>query len=184
MTKIRPFFLLAGIVALGCSSDSTPVPNVASTGTKAAPALKAKSASSDAVAVRLQEEPFGETKEKVPITQYILSNDAGMIVSIINYGASVTSIEVPDRHGKVANVTLSFPTLEGYLGKQPYYGPICGRYANRIAKGKFALGERNINWRSTIPRTTSTAGSNRSARRSGMRSRHRLLLTKNRRGSN
>ena len=40
---------------------------------------------------------------------------------------------------KVANVVLGFPTLDGYLGKDPYFGCIVGRYANRIAKGKFKL---------------------------------------------
>jgi aldose 1-epimerase len=89
--------------------------------------------------VRIQSEPFGETKEGVPITRYLLANDRGMTVSIINYGATVTSIELPDRDKKTANVVLGFPTLDGYLGKDPYFGCIVGRFANRIAKGKFTL---------------------------------------------
>jgi aldose 1-epimerase len=88
--------------------------------------------------VRIQSEPFGESKDKYPITRYILSNDK-MAVSIIDYGATVTEIDFPDRHNKSANITLGFPSIEGYLGKQPYFGPIVGRYANRIAKGKFKL---------------------------------------------
>jgi aldose 1-epimerase len=63
-----------------------------------------------------------------------------MAVSIIDYGAAVTEIDFPDRNKKSANITLGFPTIDGYLNnKQPYFGPICGRYANRIAKGKFKL---------------------------------------------
>ena len=89
--------------------------------------------------VRIQSEPFGETKDGIPITRYLLANDHGMTVSIINYGAIVTSIELPDRNKKVANVVLGFPTLDGYLGNDPYFGCIVGRYANRIAKGKFTL---------------------------------------------
>jgi len=89
--------------------------------------------------VRVQKEPFGETPDGTPITRYLLSNDKGMTVSIIDYGAIVNSIELPDRNGKVASITLGFPTLDGYVGKDPYFGAICGRYANRIAKGKFKL---------------------------------------------
>lgn len=91
-------------------------------------------------AVRVQSEPFGETSGGARVTQYILANDRGMTVSVIYYGAVVTSIEVPDKTGKAANVVLGFPSLEGYMGKDdPYFGCICGRYANRIAKGKFKL---------------------------------------------
>jgi aldose 1-epimerase len=89
--------------------------------------------------VLIQSEPFGDSKDGQPITRYLLSNDKGMGVSIIDYGATLTELSVPDRNGKKANITLGFPSIEGYLGKQPYFGPICGRYANRIAKGKFKL---------------------------------------------
>jgi hypothetical protein len=84
--------------------------------------------------VRIQSEPFGDSKDGLPITRYLLSNDNGLAVSIIDYGASITEIDFPDRNKKSANITLGFPSVEGYLNpKQPYFGPICGRYANRIA---------------------------------------------------
>jgi aldose 1-epimerase len=57
------------------------------------------------------------------------------------YGATVVAVETPDREGKLANITLSFPTLDGYLERHPYFGSTVGRYCNRIAKGKFKIGD-------------------------------------------
>lgn len=73
------------------------------------------------------------------IVRYNLRNSHGVKVSVLNFGAIMTSVEVPDRDGKFANVTLNFPDAAGYLVNAPYFGGICGRYANRIAKGKFSL---------------------------------------------
>jgi aldose 1-epimerase len=139
MHGVRPFILLGVVAAiLGCEPGSVAT-------SKSAPPKKVAPADdgADTASVRIQSEPFGDTKEGVPITRYILANDRGMTVSIINYGATVTSIELPDREKKAANVVLGFPTLEGYLGKDPYFGCIVGRYANRIAKGKFKLNGKN-----------------------------------------
>jgi aldose 1-epimerase len=83
--------------------------------------------------------PFGTTKEGTPVNLYTLRNAKGMKVAITNYGGIVVSIEVPDRSGKLGDVVLGFDSLDGYLGKHPYFGAIVGRYANRIAKGRFTL---------------------------------------------
>ena len=61
------------------------------------------------------------------------------MIKLIDYGANVVSVEVPDRDGKFANVTLSFDKIDGYLQRHPYFGATVGRYCNRIAKGKFSL---------------------------------------------
>lgn len=133
----RPLALLGlTVVLLGCNR-TPPISKMPPVGAQAKGNRKDKAL--NPVQVNLQSEPFGETKEGVPLTRYLLSNDKGITVSIINYGAIITSIEVPDRDGKSANVTLGFPTADGYFGKDPYFGAICGRYANRIAKGKFKL---------------------------------------------
>ena len=63
-----------------------------------------------------------------------------MEVSILTYGATVQAIKVPDRDGQIGDVALGFDNLEGYLGENPYFGAIVGRYGNRIAKGKFSIG--------------------------------------------
>jgi aldose 1-epimerase len=83
--------------------------------------------------------PFGKTKDDQDVTVHTLTNLKGMKVKLISYGATLISVETPDRDGKNANVTLSFPNLDGYLQRHPYFGSSVGRYANRIAGGKFTL---------------------------------------------
>lgn len=83
--------------------------------------------------------PFGKTREGQDVTLHTLTNVKGMRVKLINYGATVISVEVPDRSGKNANVTLGFPNLDGYLQRHPFFGSTVGRYGNRIAGGKFTL---------------------------------------------
>jgi len=78
------------------------------------------------------------------VTRYTLSNAHGMSVSILDYGGIIQSLSVPDRRGHEADVTLGFANIQGYtsaayLKSNPYFGAIIGRYANRIAGGKFTL---------------------------------------------
>jgi aldose 1-epimerase len=87
----------------------------------------------------VQAEPFGKTEDGQQITKYLLTNKNGLLVSVIDYGAIVMAVNVPDRDGQFANVTLSFENLQGYEDNAPYFGAVCGRYANRIAKGKFTI---------------------------------------------
>jgi len=70
---------------------------------------------------------------------YTLTNAGGMRVKILTYGGIVQSIEVPDRQGRLGDVVLGFDSLDGYQKQSPYFGAIVGRYANRIARGKFTL---------------------------------------------
>jgi aldose 1-epimerase len=87
----------------------------------------------------ITEKPFG-TFENAAITQYTLTNPAGMQVSIINYGGTITGILTPDKNQKMGDVVLGFDSLPGYLQKgNPYFGALIGRYGNRIAKGTFVL---------------------------------------------
>ncbi|KAK6921282.1 Aldose 1-/Glucose-6-phosphate 1-epimerase [Dillenia turbinata] len=66
--------------------------------------------------------------------------NGSMEVKISNYGATITSLSIPDKHGKLADVVLGFDSLEPYLkGAAPYFGCIVGRVANRIKEGKFSL---------------------------------------------
>ena len=87
----------------------------------------------------VRKESLGKTPAGEWIEQFVLSNQNGLTVTIINFGATVTSVEVPDRDGKFANITLGFDQWDGYFNNAPYFGAICGRYANRIAKGKFQI---------------------------------------------
>jgi aldose 1-epimerase len=62
-----------------------------------------------------------------------------MKVTVITYGAAIQSLIVPDRRGRMADVTLGYPSLQGYLTKSEYFGATVGRVANRIALGRFTL---------------------------------------------
>ena len=72
---------------------------------------------------------------------YTLTNRNGLVAKITNLGGHLTELHVPDRNGQMADIVLGHSTLEPYLDHKtnPYFGSIVGRYANRIAKGKFTL---------------------------------------------
>jgi aldose 1-epimerase len=82
--------------------------------------------------------PFGSVDGK-EVDLYVLTNAKGMVVKIMNYGATITELDVPDRRGNLDDVVLGFDSLKGYLQKEPYFGAIVGRVGNRIAKGRFTL---------------------------------------------
>jgi len=73
------------------------------------------------------------------VTRFTLRNSSGMSVDVLNVGAIITAINTPDRAGNVTNVVLGFDRIEPYLGAAPYFGALVGRYANRIAGGKFSI---------------------------------------------
>ncbi|MBU3666457.1 MAG: galactose mutarotase [Chthoniobacterales bacterium] len=81
-----------------------------------------------------------EKKSFSDIREFTLENKSGMKVRITNYGAIITSVLVPDRDGKLADVVLGYDRLGDYLNAndKPYFGAIVGRYGNRIAKGRFS----------------------------------------------
>jgi aldose 1-epimerase len=78
--------------------------------------------------------PTGETVEA-----YTLANASGFSLQVITYGATVTSLRVPDRHGRLADVVLGFGDLGSYLAPHPYFGAIAGRVAGRIRGARFVL---------------------------------------------
>ena len=82
---------------------------------------------------------FGNLPDGRKVNLYQFETPKGLKVSITNYGAGITSIEMPDKQGNVDEITAGFPTLEGYLGDHPCFGVIVGRFANRIAGGKFRI---------------------------------------------
>ncbi|MEV1242717.1 aldose epimerase family protein [Nonomuraea sp. NPDC049750] len=82
---------------------------------------------------------FGTLSGGKKIDIYTLRNSNGMRVKILTYGGILQSIEVPDSRGRLADVALGFDKLSDYVKQSPYFGCITGRYANRIAKGRFTL---------------------------------------------
>jgi len=77
--------------------------------------------------------------EGEPVYHCEMSNDSGINVIIISLGGIVKGISTPDRNGKQDDIVLGFKTMDEYLGKHPYFGAIIGRYANRIARGRFRI---------------------------------------------
>ena len=87
---------------------------------------------------------FGLMPDGEKIYSFELSNEKGMKVQIINYGATITSLQIPLENGTLADVVLGFDTLDAYLESYnlpsaPYFGTTIGRYAGRINKGEFTL---------------------------------------------
>jgi len=123
MRALRFVLLLLGFVAPGVM---------------AAPAVAKKDHG-----LSIEKSGFGAV-EGTAIDRYTLSNSRGVSIAIITYGGIVQRVDVPDRRGRVANVTLGFKDIAGYTSPEyvksnPYFGALIGRYGNRIAKGSFTL---------------------------------------------
>lgn len=87
----------------------------------------------------LKGEVFGKTEDGENVEIFTLTNSTGLKARVMTWGATLVGMETPDRDGKFADITLGFDSLDGWLGKHPFFGSTAGRYANRIAKGKFTL---------------------------------------------
>ena len=87
--------------------------------------------------------PFGKLANGSRADLYVLRNGNGIEAKITNFGATVVSLLAPDRHGQFADVVLGFDDLEGYAHARKYFGATIGRFANRIAGGRFILGSNN-----------------------------------------
>jgi len=87
----------------------------------------------------LTQSPFGQTSGGAPVDCFTLTNNNGVVAKLTTYGARLVELHAPDRSGRLADVILGYDSLAGYLGKDPYFGATVGRYANRIAGGRFTL---------------------------------------------
>jgi len=99
------------------------------------PKLQAQPARPDSVTAK----PFGKTTDGKNIQLYTLTNQSGMQVALATYGGTVVQLLAPDRSGRLGDIALGFGAIEPYFTKSPYFGALIGRYANRIAKGRFTL---------------------------------------------
>ena len=89
--------------------------------------------------MKVQQESFGRTPDGREVTLYSLANANRLRARIIDYGAILVSLEVPDRDGKLIDITLGFDDLDSYIKRNPLFGAIVGRYANRIGNARFTL---------------------------------------------
>jgi aldose 1-epimerase len=93
----------------------------------------------------ISSEAFGKI-DSAEIRLYTLVNEKGMQVRIMNYGATILGVLVPDRDGNIGDVVLGYDSLAGYLQKEnPYMGALVGRYGNRIAHAQFSLDGKTFN---------------------------------------
>jgi aldose 1-epimerase len=79
------------------------------------------------------------TAHQQDVFLFKLENSAGAFVELTNYGATLVSVNVPDKNGRLGNVIIGFPTLAGYLDDACYIGSTIGRYANRVSNAQFNL---------------------------------------------
>ena len=98
------------------------------------------SASGARAADTITRKAFGQAGGQ-PISLYTLTNAHGAQVQITNFGGTITSIEVPDRRGRLGDVVLGYDTSANYIANKSgtYFGALIGRYANRIAKGHLVV---------------------------------------------
>jgi aldose 1-epimerase len=89
--------------------------------------------------MRINKDFFGKSGKEKGVYLFSLINDKGTEVKITNYGACVTSIKTVDKNGKFDDVVLGFDSLEEYEAGHPFFGVICGRYANRISSAEFSI---------------------------------------------
>jgi aldose 1-epimerase len=82
---------------------------------------------------------FGTTRDGQPVAQIVLSPGNGSSASLLTYGATLSSLVVPDKQGNFGDIVLGFDALDPYETQSPYFGAVIGRVGNRIAKGRFAL---------------------------------------------
>jgi aldose 1-epimerase len=133
MEKIRfftktLFTLMAASSMIACNDNAADATNTDN-----------KTDSANTAKASLTQQPYG-TVDGAAITQYTLTNANGMIVKLINYGATITDIITLDKNQTRGNVVLGYDSLSGYLqAGNPYFGCIVGRYGNRIANGKFTV---------------------------------------------
>lgn len=83
--------------------------------------------------------PFGTTPAGEAISLFTLRNTHGVEVRLCNYGGIIVSLRAPDRAGRLDDIVLGYDTLDAYVRHNPFFGCLVGRYANRIAQGRFTL---------------------------------------------
>jgi len=126
---VSSFILLVFIGLIACKGNKADLPEPAAIGKPA----------EGGTAVDVQKEPFGRTADGTAVDIYTLTSGKGLKARIMTYGATLVSLEVPDRAGKTGDVVLGYDGFDGYTKNSPYFGSIVGRYGNRIAKGQFSL---------------------------------------------
>jgi len=130
-TQLLPLILAISIAGLATSCTNGP--------REPSDSLSAGGSAGEVPRASLTRAEYGRLPDGTLIEVYQLQNRNGLRAKVITYGALLTEMHVPDRAGRMADVTLGFEHLQQYLDVHPYFGATVGRYANRIARGRFIL---------------------------------------------
>jgi aldose 1-epimerase len=122
--------VIAGAAAAGIAATA-----LGTTAISAAAAAGAEASSGGRKPVR---ELFGKLADGTKVHRWSLEN-GGTRLKVLSYGGIIQSLEIPDRHGRYANVSLGYDNLAAYVAGTTFFGATIGRYGNRIAKGQFTL---------------------------------------------
>ncbi|MCF6270833.1 MAG: galactose mutarotase [Melioribacteraceae bacterium] len=93
----------------------------------------------DAQKMSITKQFYGKTPDGENVDLFTLTNANGLQATIINYGATVTTLKTPDRDGNFADIVLGYDNLDGYINDPYYFGTTAGRFAGRVANGKFSI---------------------------------------------
>jgi aldose 1-epimerase len=96
----------------------------------------------ESMSPRISKALFGRLPDGTEVDGYTIHNTSGMSLHVITYGAIITSLRTRDRQGRFEDIVLGFDDLNEYLHDPPYFGAVVGRFANRIARGRFTLSGR------------------------------------------
>ena len=145
-------FFVSSLVALSAGCNQPAAPTVAtSTTTSSSPATTTADSSSNQTSVSTKDADMTKTaavtRQKLnaevdgkALEQFTLTNKNGLRAVVLNLGGILASVETPDRNGKLDNIVCNLgPDNSKFTTNPPYFGVLCGRYGNRIAKGKFTL---------------------------------------------
>lgn len=94
--------------------------------------------------MKIESNPFGTAPDGQEVTRFTLINSAGNHVSVMNFGATLLEVNVPDRNGNKANVNYCFDKLDRYVSGHPYFGSTVGRFCNRIGNASFTIDDKKF----------------------------------------
>ncbi|MGL4594762.1 MAG: aldose epimerase family protein [Thermoguttaceae bacterium] len=89
--------------------------------------------------MKIEKSTFGQTADAKNVTKYTLDNGRGITVEVLDLGGVIYSFNVPDKNGKLTNISANLETVADYEKARPFFGALVGRFGNRIANGKFTL---------------------------------------------
>ena len=93
-------------------------------------------------AQKIDSTAFEKTIDSIETRLYTIKNANGLEITFTNWGQRLVTLYTPDKDGNFDDIVLGFPTLDGYMNaSEVYIGSMVGRYGNRIAKGKFSIGD-------------------------------------------